>query len=395
MSYEDEVRTLLEEDFPVTEDKTPPPDTTEAPGEDAQAPIAEQEKPQFPEALEAVQYQKKKKWKPHWSLRILLGLVSFILVLALTSSLTATVLVADLRLLTSGKNLQNLFSTFLTPDRSNPSPAPGATGVSTEELEQLVGEIDTDQITAELRQLAGSNDIFDEVYDAVTEQYEGELNIDREQLTQLYEQSTLPQMLADKLASCAEDVINGTSNTRITEEEIIAFIDENAAMIQQVFGVDVSPELKQKVLDFAKEIQLDTLLQDFVVSQISQIPLGDTGMTLETALAELQKYTSVTTLWILIGADLLLAVLIWLASWLRLGVSLRRISAPFLIVGGILSAPLILINSMASASATALGKQVADALIDPIEPVHYGILIAGAVLLIGGIIIGAATAEAQ
>lgn len=360
------------------------PAPEESPVPEAAAPVQEQTEVQPEPPMTPAPVKKKKGFRPNLAARIFLRLGTWILCMCLIASLSLTALVLDARLLTSGDNLRSTISAILSPKSAaaRSLPGKGATRVSAAPAETAAEEP-----LSETGSVETIGFILDTVYEQLEEQYGEELAFTQGQLQDFYRQSTLSDFLADKLASCIEDLLNGTDNTRITDEEISALVNDNADLIYAVFGVKVDDALRQKALDFSKEAGLEQLLREQLVGKISQLSLGEDGITVEQILAKLRNLTSLTVLWTLIAIDLVLAALLYLTNWLRLGATLRSIGIPMLTVGGALSAPILLIDLLVSPSDTAL-YPIVHTLYGPIIPVHYGMLAGGVLLLIAGIVVG-------
>lgn len=330
---------------------------------------------------------KKKGFHPNLAARIFLRLGTILLCVCLTVSLLLTALVADVRRLTDGDTLRGVITSILNPNASDSKAAlTGAVGVSAVDPEEIISQVNPQAIASDVGSMANTDALLDMIYEELTAQYSEEIEFSKEQLADLYNQSTLPEFLADKLASCAEDVIHGTDNTRVTEEEIIALLEDNAQLIEALLGIKVTDELKQKAVEFFNGLGFESLLREELVAQISKLTLGEDGMTVEKLMEKLRQLTSLSVLWMLIGIDLALAVLLWLTNWLRLGATLRSISIPMLIDGLGLSAPVLLLDLLISPDNTVV-YPIVHALTAPIIPVHYGMLAGGVVLLIAGIVV--------
>lgn len=89
----------------------------------------------------------------------------------------------------------------------------------------------------------------------------GELPVTPEQIENFVEQSTIKDFIAEKVAGMVGDFYTGNITTTITVEEITQLVEENKALIQSEFGIEITEEhteaLKQIVEDtgILKQVQ--------------------------------------------------------------------------------------------------------------------------------------------
>lgn len=89
----------------------------------------------------------------------------------------------------------------------------------------------------------------------------GELPVTPEQIENFVEQSTIKDFIAEKVAGMVGDFYTGNITTTITIEEITQLVEENKALIQSEFGIEITEEhteaLKQIVEDtgILKQVQ--------------------------------------------------------------------------------------------------------------------------------------------
>ena len=172
--------------------------------------------------------------------RILLGFISFLLCIALFACSVVTILVADLALLTSKGGIKDLIMDVLfttsAPARPGFAPAglvPGRVPIrlTTPEEDALggfdFGSIDFSGIVAGE---GADQAIVDTLYGILEEQFEGELPVSKEDVTDFVEKSTLPEFFSDKIAGIVTDVISGEATTTITKEEVMDLLEENKGL---------------------------------------------------------------------------------------------------------------------------------------------------------------------
>ena len=326
---------------------------------------------------------------------MLLKIATVLLCLILSVSLLATMLVLDLRQLTSKSGLEQVAQDLLCEQPTAIGPIRATASLGEVALpEQLPAEMDQESLVAWF-------------YEAMEAQYGADLKVSQEQMQTFLEQSTAKDFVVDKFSSYASDLVNGTRNTTITEEEILTLMDENLALVEETFNVKVDRNLRGSVAGFLKENDIDTMVRTQVIEQIENIELpGVTPMlgtlteptggvyTVADLLAELRIVTSPAALTILIVLDLLLIALLLLTNRLRIGPTLISAGVPALIIGIVLSLPVALIQLLPVLLGDSLGLaailvNLIGALAARIAPVHYGTAAAGLLLIIAGSIIKA------
>lgn len=214
--------------------------------------------------------------------RILLGFISFLLCIALFACSVVTILVADLALLTSKGGIKDLIMDVLfttsAPARPGFAPAglvPGRVPIrlTTPEEDALggfdFGSIDFSGIVAGE---GADQAIVDALYGILEEQFEGELPVSKEDVTDFVEKSTLPEFISDKVAGIVTDVINGEVTTTITKEDVIDLLEENKELIEDTFQVEIPEEVIDSVGTMVEDSKLSEVIQDSVSQMVGMEP---------------------------------------------------------------------------------------------------------------------------
>ena len=357
---------------------------SDAPTPEQPAPvIAPQPAPQ----PEAVQPPKKLRKGPPLGVRILLRLLSLLLCIALIGTVLTTAIVMDLRQLTSQENLEQLIDTLITADTSPtstpwalsnnaPAPAPSSSSI----LDSLV----------------------EWVYEYLDENIEEDLNITLEQMQEFVDRSSAKDILAEKAAGYIEDFIMGTDNTDITPNEILDVIEDNRALVEEVFGeynvtVDVDA-IKETMTDFLEKNDLNETIRVEVFEKLEEEPIMGENLKVKDLLEQFRFLTSDTVLVMLIAANLFLILLLFFTNWLRLSATLGWAGTTVTMVGCMLAVPVILLqvmpNVIGDLFSASLGSAQADlisntigTLVSAIAPVHYTILGIGLAMLIASIVL--------
>ena len=310
---------------------------------------------------------KKKKKGPGPGARVCLRLLSFLLCLCLTASLLLTVVVLDLRQMTSQDNLQRVISSSLTLRLPNTATVTtGGSGTASSKSDESI-----------LRW----------VYDSLKEELGSEMDASYAQMEEFFEKSSAKDFLAEKSASYLSDLLSGTNETDISRREIAQLINENADLIEEVFGEAVTPAMREDVLNMVESAKLDELIEQELIQQVRQTTItgGENGYTVEQLLADLNYYTSDNVLWALVAINVLILVLLLLTNWFRLSSTIKCAAIPMIVLGALLSIPTVLLQILPTLLTDAIGGLVGgivSAVVSLFAPVHYITLAAGIVLLI-------------
>lgn len=339
--------------------------------------------------------------KPHIALRILLQFISFVLCVCLTAGLLAAAVLADVHILTSKGGISKIISAlFTSPTSAAPRPIAGAVGghLSLPDMgeieipdEILTGGGDQDSVNALIRFL----------YETLQERSEEPLPITEEQLQTFVEKSTVTDYLSEKLAGYAEDFINGTENTTITTEEVMGLLEENKALIQSEFGVEITPEMKQQITatvdKMVVEQDISSTIRDQVNTTVEDMLTGGEespapgSMNLQQLRSFLQFISSDYLLYAAAACCLALILLLCLANFYNVPAGLTWSAVPAIVLGIILSLPLAAVQLLPQALTAmipnlALVIQLAGSFAGAIAPIHYGLLGLGVVLLVASIV---------
>ncbi len=378
-----------------------------------------------------------------------LAVASFVLALLLFVAVIGTALIADVRTVTTQDSVREIVRVFIAaPTRvrtkvslngSNGSlhavmPGSGIRfGLHRDDPASASGGLD---LTAGL---------VDLLYEQLGAQEDMEVNFSKEEFTELVEQSTLKDYLADKTADLITDYLAGDTTTSIPHEEVVALIEENAEIIETVTGQPVPEDLPQQIASAVTQNQVVKVIeQQGLVGVIEMVTnpsaadpntqpnpdsdentdsIGGNNATdvldkidlsgasgalsslarINEGVVTLRNITSTGNLILGIVICLVLIAAIILVNIRQIGKGLRRSGYPLMIAGLIL-----LIPSLASVLITDLGKALAEVLaaISPnptamlpivtllqkvfvrMLPVHACVFGLGVALMVAGIVLG-------
>lgn len=348
--------------------------------------------------------------KTHVVIRILLGIISVVLSIALFVGIFTAMVIGNIRVLTNKDNLQTFISEilFATPKKHAPMILRQGVGVGGVKLDEADAEMDGTQQM-----------IVDYVYDMLKDQFGDELPVSEEKVEELLSESTVPEFLSEKMASIMSDVLTGETTTTITSEEVVELIQENSELIQDTFGVEITQEHLDAVSEWVEEADITntvqqvvqgnlglkdpetgrpeeggvalapemqgSVLQGMVSGQVSvdNILNGD----IQTILAVFREITSVNILLTILGACAVLVVLLFLVNYWKpyaavrcVGITAMIAALPFLI-------PTVLVLAVPAMFAEP-GLSIVALVLRLTSVVCIGLFVGGVVLLAGSIVWG-------
>lgn len=379
------------EETPVSE---PAP---EQPVEEAPAPAEPQTQPEPPVMPAPAKPQKVRKIKRSrpWPLKILMELIAIILCLTLFVVTIVGALVMDLRVMTSKDGFEKILTELITSTMSQPgnsAEAPAPNGSVT--------------LLSNTSAASVSNPITDMVYDMLQDQFGQDLPLSKEEVSDFINNSTVKDFVADKVSGAFDDFINGTSNTTITKDEIVDLVKDNAPLIKETFGIEITEDQLGELESALDEVPiLEELEKDGLMGFLEDNYLdadkesGDMGIAGNGGLADglaavkqireyVQIITSNTALYSIAGVLAVLMLLILLVNW-TLPKTLSDIGITLLFAGLILSS----VNFVAASGVLqiVLADQAAviglvTGILSSIAVVHYSILGTGAALILLAIV---------
>lgn len=82
--------------------------------------------------------------------------------------------------------------------------------------------------------------LADWVVGKITENYQGRVDLNPEDLKEFWEDSAFPAYLVTHLSNCLTDIYTGSSSAKITAEDILLLLQTDAAVIDEVFDEQLS-----------------------------------------------------------------------------------------------------------------------------------------------------------
>ena len=348
--------------------------------------------------------------KPPVVVRVLLGIVSVLLCVALFVGIFAAMVVGNIRVMTSKDNLQTFFSELLFAMPKKSAPVILRQGVG-------VGGVRLDEAEAGLPE--SQQMVVDFFYDMLQEQLGEDMPIEKENVEALLSESTVPEFLSEKMASIMSDVLNGEATTTITADEIVELVEENKTLIEDVIGMEITQEHLDAVTQWVEEADITTTVQEVVKGNLGLKGPEDTdseeggfmekddgqGSVLggvmsgqvsldnvmngdvQTLLALFREVTSVNVLLTLLGGCAVLIVLLFLSNYWKLHAALRGVGITSMIAALPFCIPTALVFAVPSLFEVP-GLNIVVMLLRLTAVVSFGVFAGGVAMLVGSIVWG-------
>ena len=193
--------------------------------------------------------------KPPALIRLVMQIVSLLMCLTLIASLITTVLLADIRSLTSSGGIEKIITALFTPESSmqmpDPTIDPVANALPVHKLNSTTGTEDGTQIPEDVEipmdALTNSDAMAEFVTGFVESLLGEEAAADPENVSRFIEESTVMDFFAAKISSFVSDAFSGNQSATITAEEIMQLLDENQALLEDIFKIEITDEQKEQI----------------------------------------------------------------------------------------------------------------------------------------------------
>ncbi|MBQ3542251.1 MAG: hypothetical protein IJA45_03900 [Oscillospiraceae bacterium] len=339
---------------------------------------------------------KKAKKRRSAPVRILMGLIAFILCIVMFAVSVAGVLILNVRTAVSRDGIHKIVNQLVS--------GKSAAGPVRPALAMGAGAYQQDYPAEE--DMGGM--LVDWVYDVLKESFGEEMTATREQVQTFVAESTVKDLVADKVAGLVEDFYAGTSQTTITKDEITQMIQENKELIESQFGVVINQEALDAVDTMLKESEiLEPLEEQGLLGYIEQSMAGgenpdeeggaQDSVDAEASLAEVKQVmeivrtvTSYEAVAVLVGAFVLLMVLLFFVTGCSFPATLADTGVVLLLVGLIYGLPTAACLFAPDVVSGLLGQQTAGILnliFGAVAGLNFTVLGLGFALIVAAIVV--------
>ena len=358
--------------------------------------------------------------------KILLGILTFILCIALMVSTIVTIVMADAHILTDKDNINILISEFLKPSASPKKTLGMSMGADTVGTPQQGADLGTVEASISGFGWSGGETglLVELIYDLIEQEAGGEeLPFTLEEVEAFVEESTFDDFLAEKGTGLVSDLLTGEKTTTITADEIKQQLEQNAQLIEDTFQIPLDEEVisalaagieETGVLEQINEGGLESILAagdenqspdaEGEVTETVKTPITLEGilsgkvnvssLSLPQLLELFRSVTSGAVLLSCIGVCVVLIGLIFLTRWKKYYLAMIFTGITLLITGLICMIPALVVWGapelmMELLGEMAVGMTLINKVVDMTCPVAIGVTVFGfAVIVAGGVLAG-------
>lgn len=283
-----------------------------------------------------------------------LYIASFLLGILLFVTAITTALIANMQIVTSEENISGLIREMISAPAHIRPKAPIHAGegglriaTNTNRSYAMPRREEPSGVASDLTgQLIGM------FYEEMVDQFDEEFPVSQEEFTQMINDSTVKDYIADKTASLITDYFNDEITTTFEPEEIVQLIKENSALIESITGEPIPDDIAQQVATVFDENEIIVKVEaeglagfmELLEGGNSASPEGDasegadtegqdSSFDIKTIVAALRQFASVQNLVIGIAICLVLIAAIVLINCRQIGKGLRRAGYPLMWAG--------------------------------------------------------------
>lgn len=283
-----------------------------------------------------------------------LSVASFVLGILLFVCAITTALIANLQIVTSEENISGMIKEMMSAPAHVRPKAPITSG---EGGLRIAPRIRTYQMPRreEPGNVAASltDQLIGMFYEEMTDQFEEEFPVSQEEFTQMINDSTVKDYIADKTAALITDYFNDEVTTTFEPEEVVQLIKENAELIETITGEPIPDDIAQQVAQVFDENEIVQKVEaeglaGFMEASGMEIPglsgSGSSGedvaegssgssFNIRDIINAMRAFASTSNLIIGIAVCLVLMAAIILINCRQLGKGLRRAGYPLMWAG--------------------------------------------------------------
>ena len=186
-----------------------------------------------------------------------LYVASFVLGILLFVSAITTALIANLQIITSEDHISGLIRELISAPAHVRPKAPVTSG---EGGLRIAPRLRTYQMPRREEPSGVASGLTDQLiemfYEEMGEIFGEEISFTQEEFTQMINDSTVKDYIADKTASLITDYFNDEVTTTFEPEEIVQLINENSALIESITGEPLPDDIAQQVAQVFDENEI-------------------------------------------------------------------------------------------------------------------------------------------
>lgn len=278
-----------------------------------------------------------------WAASLVMGFLLFL-------SIISTAMIANVRIVTSEDGIYGIVRTIMSaPAQVRPKAPAIASGEGGLRIAPRVNRTYQMPHREEPGNVASSltDQLIGMFYEEMGDQLNDALPVTQEEFTQLINESTVKDYIAEKTASLITDYFNDEITTTFEPEEIVQLIQENSALIETIAGQPIPDDIAQQIATIFVENEIIVIVEEEGLAGFMKLAngenpegsLGDSGdnsdssFDLRAILNTVQEATSVGNLILGIFISLVLMAGIILSNCHQIGKGLRRAGYPLMLAG--------------------------------------------------------------
>lgn len=284
-----------------------------------------------------------------------LSVASFFLGLLLFVSILATVLIANVQVITSQDGLSGILRIIMsTPvaasndDSLYVAPSTYRTYQLSFREETPAGDTNADADADAAGDVAAdlTEQVIGMFYEAMGDMFGEDMTFTQEEFTQMVNDSTVKDYIADKTAALIVDYLNDEVTTTFEVAEVVDLIHENSALIESITGAPIPDDIAERIgkafdeNEIIAKVEAEGLAGFMAMMEDPENPDGSSGNSMLELLKAVKDYyatvsaiASTQNLLIGIAVCLVLMACIILINCRQLGKGLRRVGYPLIFAG--------------------------------------------------------------
>lgn len=283
-----------------------------------------------------------------------LYIASFLLGILLFVTAITTALIANMQIVTSEENISGLIREMISAPAHIRPKAPIHAGEGGLRVAPNTNRSYAMPRREEPSGVASSltDQLIGMFYEEVSGQFEEEFPVSQEEFTQMINDSTVKDYIADKTASLITDYFNDEITTTFEPEEIVQLIQENSELIETITGEPIPDDIAQQVATVFDENEIIVKVEaeglagfmEMTGTSIPGLPGGDAStdnaedeaqnsINIRDIIDALRAFSSTQNLVIGIAICLVLIAAIVLINCRQIGKGLRRAGYPLMWAG--------------------------------------------------------------
>lgn len=282
-----------------------------------------------------------------------LSVASFFLGLLLFVSILATVLIANVQVITSQDGLSGILRIIMSTPVATSNDDSLYVAPSTYRTYQLsfreetpAGDTNADADAAGDVAADLTEQVIGMFYEAMGDMFGEDMTFTQEEFTQMVNDSTVKDYIADKTAALIVDYLNDEVTTTFEVAEVVDLIHENSEMIESITGEPIPDDIAERIgkafdeNEIIVKVEAEGLAGFMAMMEDPENPDSSSDNSMLELLKAVKEYygpvsaiASTQNLLIGIAVCLVLMAAIALINCRQLGKGLRRVGYPLIFAG--------------------------------------------------------------